>query len=260
MTKKDLMNGDIIVNRGGYLGVILKEQQIVLYRYSGADLLDDFKDDLTFDDADYSDGDIMEVYRGNSFLDVDHHEDMPIYQRDDHWHRPTEKEIKAKEKALKQQRQQKMKETRKATEMKNDSIFIVSQQFYGNRTGFDIHRDEVDFFLKGILAPELFPGEDKTVDRTIVKVPGDDNVVIVYDQNQGNAYVNVKFPEQYAKYGKEYKARTGREMTMYVSCEIPEIGFKIHTRCFACRMDKNGELQSLENGDGEKFVAYFPVE
>lgn len=257
MTKKDLLNGDIIVNRGGYLGVIIKDRQTVLYQNIGSDWLDDFKEDLTFDDADYRDGDIMEVYRGSSFLGIDNNEDIPIYQRDSHWRRPTEKEIKAKEKARKQQHREEM---RKAAEKTKDSIFVVAQQFYGNRTGIEIQRDEIDFFIKGILTPELFPGEDKKVDRTIVKVPGTDNIVIVYDRNQEDEYVNVRFPEQYAKLGKKYKEQTGREMTMYVSCEIPEIGFKIHTRCFACRMDENGELQSLENGDGEKFIAYFPVD
>ena len=37
MTKKDLMTGDIIVNRGGYLGVVLKEDDKVLYQYIGSD-------------------------------------------------------------------------------------------------------------------------------------------------------------------------------------------------------------------------------
>ena len=79
MTKKDLMTGDIIVNRGGYLGVVLKEDDKVLYQYIGSDSLSDFNDDLTFDDEDYRDGDIMEVYRGISFLDVENNEDAPDY-------------------------------------------------------------------------------------------------------------------------------------------------------------------------------------
>lgn len=258
MTKKDLMTGDIIVNRGGYLGVVLKEEDKVLYQYIGSDSLSEFNDDLTFNDENYRDGDIMEVYRGISFLDVDNNEDAPDYQRDPDWHRPVKDEIEAKEKALEEERQQRLEEMRKITDGKNpDSIFIVAQQFYGNRTGTEISKKDINFFLKGILSPELFPGEDKTVDRKIVKIPGTDNLVIVYDQNQENEYVNVVFPAQYAKDGEEYKKRTGREMTMHVSCEIPEIGFKIHTRCFACRIDENGELKSLEDGDSEKYIRCF---
>lgn len=258
MTKKELMTGDIIVNRGGYLGVILKENDEILYQYIGSDSLSEFNDDLTFDDENYRDGDIMEVYRGSSFFDVDNNDDAPDYQRDPFWRRPSKDEIEAKEKALEEERKQRLEEMNKNTEKeKPDSIFIVAQHFYGNRTGTEIRKENINFFLKGILSPELFPGEDKTVDRKIVKIPGTDNLVIVYDQNQEDEYVNVEFSEQYAELGKEYKEHTGREMTMHISCEIPEIGFKIHTRCFACRIDENGELQSLEDGDGEKYIRYF---
>lgn len=142
---------------------------------------------------------------------------------------------------------------------KNDRIFIVAQQFYGNRTGTEINRGDINFFLKGILSPELFPGEDKTVDRKIVKVPGSDNIVIVYDQNQEDEYVNVEFPEMFKRHADDYKEHTGREFTMQVSCRIPEIDFEIHTRCFACRIDENGELQSLEDGDGEKLIRYLTM-
>ena len=92
MTKKDLMTGDIIVNRSGYLGVILKDEDMVLYQTIGSDMLFEFNDDLTFDDEDYRDGDIMQVYRGNTFWDVDNDEDAPFYQRDYNWHRPSAEE------------------------------------------------------------------------------------------------------------------------------------------------------------------------
>ena len=140
---------------------------------------------------------------------------------------------------------------------KNDRIFIVAQQFYGNRTGTEINREDINFFLEGILSPELFPDEDNTVDRRIIRVPNTDNIVIVYDQNQEDYYVNVKFPKHYARNAEKYKEQTGGEFTMQVSCKIPELDFEIHTRCFACRIDENGEFQSLENGDGEKFTQYF---
>ena len=58
---------------------------------------------------------------------------------------------------------------------KNNRIFIVAQQFYGNRTGTEINREDINFFLKGILSPKLFPGEEKTVERRIVRVPNTDN-------------------------------------------------------------------------------------
>lgn len=260
MTKKDLMTGDIIVNRSGYLGVILKDEDKVLYQTIGYDMLYDFNDDLTFDDEDYRDGDIMEVYRDASFLGVDNEEDAVIYQRDYNWHRPTVEEREACEKALEEERQKRLEEMRKAAQVKHDDfIFIVAQCFYGNRTGLEIEREGSDAFLLGHTSLVDFSQTGEKIERKIVRVPSTDNIVIVYDQLQEDHYVNVKFPEQHAEHAEEYKEHTGREFTMQVTCKIPEIDFEIHTRCFACRIDENGELHSLENGDGEKFIDYFPV-
>lgn len=97
------------------------------------------------------------------------------------------------------------------------------------------------------------------VDRRIVRIPNNDDIVIVYDQYQEDEYVNYIFPAIYASDGEEYRKRWGDELKMHVSCEIPEIGFKIHTRCFACRADYSGVLFSLEPGDAEKFIHYFPA-
>jgi len=146
------------------------------------------------------------------------------------------------------------------TETKNNCIFIISQYFYGNRTGTEIDRNEVDYFLRGEISREYFRPEDiQDVDRKFVRVPGSENIVIVYDQTQEDTYVNVEFPEIYARDGADYLERWGEELKMHVSCEIPEIGFKLHTRCFACRMDDNEVLQSLEKDDYKQFIHFFPV-
>ena len=146
------------------------------------------------------------------------------------------------------------------TNTTNNSIFIISQFFYGNRTGTEVERDWVDHFLRGHISREHYsPIDVQNVVRKTVRVPGSENIVIVYDQTQEDRYVNVEFPEIYAEDGAEYLARWGEELKMHVSCEIPEIGFKIHTRCFACRMDKKGVLQSLEGDDYRQFIHYFPA-
>ena len=146
------------------------------------------------------------------------------------------------------------------TNTTNNSIFIISQFFYGNRTGTEVERDWVDHFLRGHISHEHYsPIDIQDVVRKIVRVPGSENIVVVYDQTQEDRYVNVEFPEIYAEDGEEYLERWGEELKMHVSCEIPEIGFKIHTRCFACRMDENGVLQSLEGDDYKQFIHYFPA-
>ena len=241
MTKKDLLTGDIIVNRSGYLGVVLKDEDTVLYQLIGSDSLSEFNDDLTFDDEDYRDGDIMQVYRDSSFFDVDNNEDCPIFQRDYSWLRPSKEEREAHEKAMEEERQKKLAEMRASEQTeRDDKIFIVAQCFYGNRTGLEIKRTDVDSFLLGFTASVDLSLTGETVDRKIIKVPGADKIAIVYDQDQENECI----------------AEGGRKS---VSCRISEIGFEIHTRCFACRIDDNGELQSLENGDEEKFMEYFVV-
>lgn len=241
MTKKDLMTGDIIVNRSGYLGVILKDEDMVLYQTIGSDMLFEFNDDLTFDDEDYRDGDIMQVYRGNTFWDVDNDEYAPFYQRDYFWRRPTKEEREAHENALEEERQKKLAKIRNSEQTKqDDKICIVAQCFYGNRTGLEIKRNDVDSFLLGYTSSVDLSLTGETVDRKIIKVPGAENIVIVYDQNQENECI-------------------AEGCTKSVSFRISAIDFEIHTRCFACRVDDNGELQSLENGDGEKFIEYFVV-
>ena len=98
MTKKELMTGDIIVNRAGFLGVIIKEEITILFQTIGGMDFEELNEDLTVNDGN-NDFDIMEVYRGNTFLDIEIGEDEPLYQRDANWTRPSRKEriLKVKE-------------------------------------------------------------------------------------------------------------------------------------------------------------------
>ena len=141
----------------------------------------------------------------------------------------------------------------------NERIFIVTQCFYGNRTGIEINPNHANYFLRGYIDDECYPDAVKDVDMKVVPVPGAKEIVIVYDQAQEDEYMNVEFPETYERDGARYKETWGEELKPYVSCQIPELGVTLHTRCFACRMDENGKLQSLEKGDGEKYIHYFPA-
>lgn len=146
------------------------------------------------------------------------------------------------------------------TKNENNTISIIAQYFYGNRTGTKVDRDRVDHFLRGNISCEHSDDKDiQNVVRKVISVPGSENVVIIYDQTQEDRYVNIEFPEIYARDGAYYLERWGEELQMHVSCEIPEIGFKIHTRCFACRIDEEGVLQSLEKDDYKLFIHYFPA-
>lgn len=67
---------------------------------------------------------------------------------------------------------------------KENMIFVIAQHFYGNGTGVTIRRDEVDAFLKGDLDCDVDSGKEPSPDRRLVPVPGNEHIVIVYDQRQ----------------------------------------------------------------------------
>lgn len=235
MTKKDLMTGDIVVTRNGLKAVVIRTDKAdyLLFPSGGYDWLEDYTDELTYlyaeDDSSGSD-DIMQVYRATDsaigFADFD--DEYPIYERDDTWTIPKKSNAEYSNK----------KEVKENSIMNNNNISIIAQQFYGNRTATEIRKDDIDAFLLGYTSSADLSLTGESVDRQIVKVPETDNIVIVYDKNQENETI-------------------GDGRVNNISCEIPEIGFKIHSRCFACRIDENGELQSLEKGDAEKFIDYF---
>ena len=83
------------------------------------------------------------------------------------------------------------------------------------------------------------------IDRTIINIPNTDNLVIVYN----------KYNEEEAlKRKEEAFAEDGYETKPLVT--IPENNIKLYSRCIVCRMNENRELESLQNGDYEKFVKY----
>ncbi len=243
MLKKDLMTGDIVVLKSGNVAVVIRNERedYLIFQNSGWEILDDYSEDMVYL---YDDDAIVRVYRpqtgGISFADYEDEE--PIYERDI--------DTVTNEKTDTSENDETHPEDGSKS---SNSIRIIAQQFFGNRTETTINRAEVDFFLKGILDPELYRNEDLNADRRIVKVPGTDNLVIIYDQKQEDEYVNVDFPKMYAEYFDRY----GEELKMHVTCEIPEIGFKIHTRSFVCRIDINGGLQSIGDGDDVFMLNYF---
>ena len=94
MTKKELETGDIIVTRSGFLGVVIESYDTILFQTIGGMDLNDLEEDLTCGtmEPDSSDFDIMEVFRGNTFLDVEIGEEAPYFQRDLNWRRPCRKD------------------------------------------------------------------------------------------------------------------------------------------------------------------------
>ena len=95
----------------------------------------------------------------------------------------------------------------------------------------------------GILDPELTRPKGE-IDRTVVKVPGTDNVVMIYNKYE---------EEKCLAYGREL-AEEGRIIKPLAF--IPEEGIEIYSRCIVCRMNEDRELESLQYEDLDKCLEY----
>lgn len=124
----------------------------------------------------------------------------------------------------------------------NKKINIVAQAFYGNRVGTEINLDEVDKFILGYTDNSIEVTEK--INRTIVNIPNTDNV-IVYNKYQEENELNRK---------EELMKNNG--YVLKPLAVITEENIEIYSRCIVCRINADGELDSLQSGDYEKFVHY----
>ena len=93
MKKNELMNGDIVVLRSGYVAVVIGEGEdaYLLYQYGGFEFLDEYYDDDLYNEID--DDKVMQIFRSNGgfgFEGVD--QEVPIWERDEIWACPSEQE------------------------------------------------------------------------------------------------------------------------------------------------------------------------
>lgn len=239
-TKKDLKTGDIVVLRDRGLGVVILEKEVILYQNVGMNYLDDYEDDLLYDNLmQEPELDIMEVLRGwhdspISFLDP--YDGKLVFQRKDDVGFIEKREIT----------QEPVEEDYAAadvTRQDSDSLVILAQAFYGNRTQTYISPEDMDRFILGYLDSSLEVREP--VDRTIIHIPGSDDLVLVYNKYQEED--SLKEREQILK-EEHYE--------MKPLAVIPEIGLKLYSRCIALRMNEDGSFSSLQDGDGRILVKY----
>lgn len=132
----------------------------------------------------------------------------------------------------------------------NDLIAIVIQHFYGNRTTTFISPDEFDAIMLSCLDTKLFDKmhDPEKIDRTIIRVPDTDNVVLVYNKYQEEERLKElqRFIQEIHKHRDRFNP----------SAVIPEMGIVLYSRCIACRIKEDGSLISLEEEDCPKVVKY----
>ena len=126
----------------------------------------------------------------------------------------------------------------------NNLINIVAQAFYGNRINTSVNKDDIDRFILGYLSNDIKVTEP--INRTVVAIPSTDNIVIVYNKYEEEKKRNLK---------EDALAESNYVIKPLVV--IPELNIELYSRCIACRMREDGELESLQNGDYEKIIKYF---
>ena len=118
--------------------------------------------------------------------------------------------------------------------MKSKLIRIISQAFYGNMVETEVCVEDIDRFILGYIDSNITI--TKMIDRTIINIPDVKKLVIIYN----------KYEEKYAK-----------DEGMRVLAKIPEMNIELHSRCIACRINENGEFESVESEDIPIIGKYF---
>lgn len=127
--------------------------------------------------------------------------------------------------------------------MNNNTIKIVAQAYYGNKVSTTIKKEDVDRFILGYMEDSIEVTEK--IDRTIVHLPNLENIVLVYNRN---------FEERELE--RKEDLINNHDYELKPLAVIPELDMKLYSRCFVCRVDEDGELASLEDGDYKKFEKY----
>ena len=130
-------------------------------------------------------------------------------------------------------------------EKNNDLIKVITQAFYGNRVGTAVSLEKLDRFVIGCLH-DMPIDESRKLDRTIIKMPNADNLVIIYNKYEEEKDIELV---------KTTLEKDGYEIKPLAI--IPEYDMKLYSRCIACRMNENGELESVEKEDYDKIIEYF---
>ena len=116
---------------------------------------------------------------------------------------------------------------------KEKKMTIIAQGLYGNRMMTFIDPEHFDALMLGYLDMNAYESmrDEEKVDRTIIRVPDTENLVLVYN-----------------RFREEKRLRSLQEFIQTVrintfdrfnpSAVIPEKGIVLYSRCIACRITK----------------------
>ena len=245
MKKNELMNGDIVVLSSGSVAVVIGEgnDAYLLFQYGGFEFLDEYYDEDLYNEID--EDMVMQVFRSNGSFGLEGvDQEVPIWERDESWECPTEQEREEQHRVAVERYEAECKAAaERRIEARKNLIFIVAQSFYGNRTGTEIRKEDIDGFILGYQSSGVIV--DRPVDRAVIHLPGSDNLVLIYNTDQEADWL-------------EKKERALRESNYIIKplATIPEMNLEIYSRCIVCRMSVDGEFESLDDGDYEIWGRY----
>ena len=121
--------------------------------------------------------------------------------------------------------------------MNNETLTIMAQAFYGNRTITTIKADKIDSFILGYIDSSLMDDRD-AIDRTIIKVPNTDNLVIIYNKYEEDKY------------------REDEDVTR-PTVIMPEKDVTLYSRCIACRLNDDNSFTDITKEDINIINRYF---
>lgn len=234
MKLNELKNGDIVVTRYGIPGAVIKrkDMEYILMEDNDYILTDDYHEDMTHKDDE--DEDIMLVYRSDDCEPVTFFEfeyQWNVYERDAEWHIPDVKEKAARLEKIRQEEEKLHRKWLKVNSVKANpvQITIVDHSCYRSREITDMTADEVKRLIRQ--------------NWTIVHIPNAEHIVLLYDRT-----AEERRRAHMALFADGYVPKT--------TAVIPSLNLTLYSRCIVCRMDDDGEPQSIRKQDYQYFMSY----
>ena len=244
-TKKDLHTGDIIENRAGERGVVILENDCIVYQAGGLDIFKEvFTDDLFVDGTDRP-GDIMKVYHDdedgclgfNKLFGLE-----PVFvRRNDKGTRERAAGLSEKHDPNKGMVTAILLEP---CYRKYGEIF-VDPSVKKDISGIGIEAIE-DIDMEMSEAPSMTAAGEIKIDRTFVPFPDAENLFLLYNQYQEEWHLQI---------ADEHR-RSGHPRDDSPVFVIPEENIAVHSRCLIVRKDESGRIVNLEKDDLEKAKKY----
>lgn len=224
-TKRDLHTGDIIETRNGERGVVILEQNCIVYQAGGLDCMEVFTDDLFVDGLERN-GDIFKVY---------HDSEGPL---------GFQKLFGLKPVFVRKNNKETIERAAELTD-KYDfrkgriSVMVFEPSNRKCEKTYIKATSQRDFDLALSEAPSMIVCGQLKTDRTFVSIPNAENLFLVYN----------KYQEEWHCQNLEKEKEWGFKEEAQPIITIPEKNIRLYGRCLLVRMNEETEIVDLQEED-----------